>query len=101
MNKSELIAAIAEKTELTKKDSEKALNAFVASVTEALAGGDKVQLIGFGTFEVRERKAREGRNPRNPEEIIKIPAAKAPAFKAGKALKEAVNVKSAKKSKKK
>lgn len=100
MNKSELIAAIAEKTELTKKDSEKALNAFVSSVTEALAEGDKVQLIGFGTFEVRDRKAREGRNPRNPEEVIKIPATKAPAFKAGKALKESVNAKKAKKSKK-
>ncbi len=97
MNKSELIAAIAEKTELTKKDSERALNAFVASVTEALSAGDKVQLIGFGTFEVRERKAREGRNPRNPEEVIKIPATKAPAFKAGKALKEAVNKKKSKK----
>ena len=91
MNKSELIAAIAEKTELTKKDSERALNAFVASVTEALSAGDKVQLIGFGTFEVRERKAREGRNPRNPEEVIKIPASNAPVFKAGKSLKEAVN----------
>ena len=91
MNKSELIAAIAEKTELTKKDSERALNAFVASVTEALSAGDKVQLIGFGTFEVRERKAREGRNPRNPEEVIKIPASKAPVFRSGKALKEAVN----------
>ena len=97
MNKSELIAAIAEKTELTKKDSERALNAFVASVTEALSAGDKVQLIGFGTFEVRERKAREGTNPRNPEEVIKIPATKAPAFKAGKALKEAVNKKKSKK----
>ncbi|MFR1323926.1 HU family DNA-binding protein [Ezakiella massiliensis] len=99
MNKSELVAAIAEKTEMTKKDSERALNATIESITEALSSGDKVQLIGFGTFEVRERKAREGRNPRNPEEVIKIPATKAPAFKAGKALKESVNTK--KKSKKK
>lgn len=100
MNKSELIAAIAEKAELTKKDSEKALNAFLESVHETLVAGEKVQLVGFGTFEVRERKAREGRNPRNPEEVIKIPASKAPVFKAGKALKEMVNTKP-KKSKKK
>lgn len=91
MNKSELVAAIAEKTEMTKKDSERALNATIESITEALSSGDKVQLIGFGTFEVRERKAREGRNPRNPEEVIKIPASKAPVFRSGKALKEAVN----------
>ena len=91
MNKSELVAAIAEKTEMTKKDSERALNATIESITEALSNGDKVQLIGFGTFEVRERKAREGRNPRNPEEVIKIPASKAPVFRSGKALKEAVN----------
>lgn len=101
MNKSELVAAIAEKSELTKKDSEKALSAVVSSIQEALVAGEKVQLVGFGTFEVRERKAREGRNPRNPEEIIKIPASKAPVFKAGKALKEMVNAKAAKKSKKK
>lgn len=101
MNKSELVAAITEKSELTKKDSEKALSAVVSSIQEALVAGEKVQLVGFGTFEVRERKAREGRNPRNPEEIIKIPASKAPVFKAGKALKEMVNAKAAKKSKKK
>lgn len=91
MNKQDLVAQIAEKSELTKKDSEAALNALIESVQEALADGDKVQLVGFGTFEVRHRKAREGRNPRNPEEIIKIPASKAPVFKAGKSLKEAVN----------
>ncbi|NLY44474.1 MAG: HU family DNA-binding protein [Tissierella sp.] len=91
MNKAELVASIAEKSNLTKKDAEAALNGFIKSVEEALAGGDKVQLVGFGTFEVRERKAREGRNPRNPQEIIKIPASNAPVFKAGKALKEVVN----------
>ncbi len=99
MNKSELISAIAEKSELTKKDSERALNAFLETVSETLTEGDKVQLVGFGTFEVRERKAREGRNPRNPEEVIKIPASLAPVFKAGKALKEAVNSKKASKKK--
>ncbi len=91
MNKAELIASIAEKSELTKKDAEAALNGFLKSVEEALVSGDKVQLVGFGTFEVRERKAREGRNPRNPEEVIQIPASNAPVFKAGKSLKEAVN----------
>ena len=91
MNKAELVAAIAEKTEFTKKDAETALNAVIASIEEALVKGDKVQLIGFGTFETRERKARQGRNPRKPEEIIHIEAAKAPVFKAGKALKDAVN----------
>ncbi|KXO15549.1 HU family DNA-binding protein [Peptoniphilus sp. GNH] len=91
MNKSELVASIAQKSNLTKKDAETALNSFIASVQEALADGQKVQLVGFGTFEVRERKAREGRNPRNPEEVIKIPASKAPVFRAGKALKEVVN----------
>jgi DNA-binding protein HU-beta len=88
MNKAELVSSIAEKSNLTKKDTENALNAFMKVVEEALAKGDKVQLVGFGTFEVRERKAREGRNPRNPEEVIQIPASKAPVFKAGKALKE-------------
>lgn len=92
MNKAELIASMAEKSNLTKKDAEAALNGFMKSVEEALAEGDKVQLVGFGTFEVRDRKAREGRNPRNPEEVIKIPASKAPVFKAGKGLKEIVNV---------
>lgn len=91
MNKSELIASIAEKSNLTKKDAEQALNGFLSTVEETLANGEKVQLVGFGTFEVRERKAREGRNPRNPEEVIKIPASKAPVFRAGKALKETVN----------
>ncbi|MCF6462260.1 HU family DNA-binding protein [Clostridium sp. Cult1] len=91
MNKAELVASIAEKSNLTKKDAESALNAFMEVVEETLAGGDKVQLVGFGTFEVRDRKAREGRNPRNPEEVIQIPASKAPVFKAGKGLKEAVN----------
>ena len=93
MNKAELIASMAEKSNLTKKDAEAALNAFMKSVEESLASGEKVQLVGFGTFEVRERKAREGRNPRNPEEVIQIPESKAPVFKAGKALKEIVNVK--------
>lgn len=91
MNKAELIASMAEKSNLTKKDTEAALNAFMKSVEESLASGEKVQLVGFGTFEVRERKEREGRNPRNPEEVIKIAASKAPVFKAGKALKEVVN----------
>ena len=91
MNKSELVASIAQKSNLTKKDAETALNSFIASVEEALAAGEKVQLVGFGTFEVRERKAREGRNPRKPKEVIKIPASKAPVFRAGKALKEIVN----------
>jgi len=91
MNKAELVASIAEESELTKKDAETALNAFMDVVEKALAEGDKVQLVGFGTFEVRDRKAREGRNPRNPEEVIQIPASKAPVFRAGKGLKEAVN----------
>ncbi len=91
MNKAELVASMAEKANMTKKDAETALNAFIEAVSEALAKGEKVQLVGFGTFEVRDRKAREGRNPRNPEEVIKIPASKAPVFKAGKGLKEAVN----------
>ncbi|WP_353094418.1 HU family DNA-binding protein [Tissierella praeacuta] len=91
MNKAELVSSIAEKSNLTKKDAEGALNAFMKTVEETLAQGEKVQLVGFGTFEVRERKAREGRNPRNPEEVIKIAASKAPVFKAGKALKEIVN----------
>jgi DNA-binding protein HU-beta len=89
VNKAELIAAIAEKGELSKKDAEKAVNAFVAVVSEALAKNDKVQLVGFGTFEVRERAERKGRNPQTKAEII-IPASKAPVFKAGKVLKDAV-----------
>ncbi|MDO5689250.1 MAG: HU family DNA-binding protein [Tissierellia bacterium] len=91
MNKAELLASIAAKSGLTKVESEKALNAFLETVEETLVKGEKVQLVGFGTFESRERKAREGRNPRNPQEKIKIPASKAPVFKAGKSLKEAVN----------
>ena len=90
MNKSDLIAAIAAKTGETKKDAEATLNAFVDVVTETLVKGDKVQLVGFGSFEVRKRAARKGRNPQTKEEI-KIPASKAPVFKAGKALKDLVN----------
>ncbi|HHY04064.1 MAG TPA: HU family DNA-binding protein [Thermoanaerobacterales bacterium] len=90
MNKADLISVMAEKSGLTKKDSEKALNAFVDAVQQALVEGDRVQLVGFGTFEVRERSARKGRNPQTGEEID-IPAASVPAFKAGKALKEAIN----------
>ncbi|MBE5876948.1 MAG: HU family DNA-binding protein [Lachnospiraceae bacterium] len=90
MNKTELIDALAAKTGLTKKDSEATLNAFVQTVTEQLAKGDKVSLVGFGTFEVSERAAREGRNPQTGE-TMKIAASKAPKFKAGKALKDQVN----------
>ena len=90
MNKTELIAAIAEQAEISKKDAEKALKAFVDVVTEQLKEGEKVQLVGFGTFEVSERAAREGRNPQTVK-TMKIAACKAPKFKAGKALKDAVN----------
>ena len=90
MNKTELVAAIAEKTELSKKDAEKALKAFTDVVTEELTKGGKIQLVGFGTFEVSERAAREGRNPQTGK-TIKIAASKAPTFKAGKALKDVVN----------
>ena len=90
MNKTELIAAIAEQAEISKKDAEKALKAFVDVVTEQLKEGEKVQLVGFGTFEVSERAAREGRNPQTGK-TMKIEACKAPKFKAGKALKDAVN----------
>jgi DNA-binding protein HU-beta len=89
MNKTELIAAIAEKTNLTKKDSELALTAALEAITEALVEGDKVQLIGFGSFEIKNREAREARNPRTGE-TIKVAASKAPVFKAGKALKDKV-----------
>ena len=92
MNKSDLIAAIAAKTGSTKKDAEATLNAFVDVVTDSLVKGDKVQLVGFGSFEVRKRAAIKGRNPQTKEEI-KIPASKAPVFKAGKALKDLVNKK--------
>ena len=90
MNKAELIAAIAAKTGDTKKAAEASVNAFVEVVTNALVEGDKVQLVGFGSFEVRKRAARKGRNPQTKEEI-KIPASKAPVFKSGKALKDLVN----------
>ena len=90
MNKTELVAAIAEQTELSKKDAEKALKAFIDVVTDELKKGEKVQLVGFGTFEISEREAREGRNPLTGA-TMSIPASKAPKFKAGKALKDAVN----------
>ena len=90
MNKTELVAAIAEQAELSKKDSEKALKAFIDVVTDELKKGEKIQLVGFGTFEVIERAAREGRNPLTGEKM-NIKASKAPKFKAGKALKDAVN----------
>jgi len=90
MNKMELIDKIAEKSGLSKKDSEKALSAILDSVEEALIGSDKVQLIGFGSFEVKQRAARKGRNPRTMEEID-IPESKIPSFKAGKDLKEKLN----------
>ena len=92
MNKAELIAAVAAKTGETKKSAEESVNAFVSVVTETLSKGDKVQLVGFGSFEVRKRAARKGRNPQTKEEM-KIPASKAPVFKAGKALKDLVNKK--------
>ncbi len=90
MNKAELISSVAQKSNLPKKDAEKALNAFIESVEEALSNNDKVQLVGFGSFEVRERAERKGRNPQTSEEIT-IPASKSPVFKAGKALKDMVN----------
>ena len=90
MNKTDLIAAIAEKSGLTKKDSEKALKAFTDVVANELKANGKVQLVGFGTFEVSERAAREGRNPQTGETMT-IAASKAPKFKAGKALKDAIN----------
>ncbi len=89
MNKAELINAVAEKAGLSKKDAELAVNAVIDSITETLAKGGKVQLVGFGGFEVKERAARMGRNPQSGEEI-QIPASKMPVFKAGKALKDAV-----------
>jgi len=90
MNKTELINAVAAEAQLSKKDSEKAVSAVIEVITEQLAKGEKVVLVGFGTFEVRHRAARKGRNPSTKEEIM-IPAAKAPAFKAGKGLKTRVN----------
>ncbi|MDR2167800.1 MAG: HU family DNA-binding protein [Clostridiales bacterium] len=92
MNKSELVSALAEKASITKKDSEKFLASFVEVVTEELSKGGKVQLVGFGTFDVADRKAREGRNPQTGKPMT-IPASKAPRFKVGKALKDAVNKK--------
>lgn len=89
MNKADLVGSIAEKSGLTKKAAEQAVNAFVDSVKDALAKGDKVSLVGFGTFEVRERKARKGRNPQT-KAVITIPGGKTPAFKAGKELKDVV-----------
>lgn len=90
MNKTDLVAAMAEKAEVSKKDAEKVLKAFTDVVADALKNGDKVQLVGFGTFEVSERAAREGRNPQTGE-TMKIEASKAPKFKPGKALKDEVN----------
>ena len=90
MNKTELVATVAEKAALSKKDAEKAVSAVVDTITAALADGDKVQLVGFGTFEVRERAARTGKNPRTGA-AIKIEASKVPAFKAGQAFKNTVN----------
>lgn len=90
MNKTELIASVAEKAGITKKDAEKAINALFGSVEEALAKDDKVQIIGFGTFEVKSREERKGRNPQTGKEIT-IPASKTPVFKAGKGLKDIVN----------
>ncbi|MGE5328747.1 MAG: HU family DNA-binding protein [Deltaproteobacteria bacterium] len=92
MNKADLVTKISEKSQMSKKDSEKVLNAFMDSIEEALKKGDKIQLVGFGSFEVRERAARKGRNPQTKAEIT-IPASKAPVFKVGKALKDAVSKK--------
>lgn len=90
MNKSDLVTSMAENAGISKKDAEKALAAFLESVEDTLAKGEKVQLVGFGTFEVRERAERKGRNPQTKSEII-IPASKAPIFKVGKALKDTIN----------
>lgn len=90
MKKQELVAAIAQEAEISKKDADRALAAAINAISKALADGDKIQLVGFGTFEVRERAARTGKNPRTGE-VIKIAASKVPAFKAGKALKDVVN----------
>jgi len=99
VNKSELVKALAEKAEVTQKDAAKALDALVETIQQALANGDKVQIIGFGSFEVRDRKERKVISPATGEEI-KVPATKVPAFKPGKSLKEAVAVKPAKGGKK-
>ena len=89
MNKTELVAAVAAKTELTKKDAEKAVSAMLETIAETLAAGQKVQLVGFGTFETREREARSAKNPRTGE-TVEVAASRAPAFKAGQALKAKV-----------
>ena len=89
MNKTELIAAVAEKTDLSKKDADAAVSAVLGAITDALKAGDKIQLVGFGTFEVRNRAAKQGRNLRTGETMT-VPASRVPAFKAGKALKDAV-----------
>ena len=91
MNKTELVAALTEKAGFSKKDAEKALNAFVDVITDALVAGEKVQIVGFGSFEVKDRPERVGRNPRDAKQKIVIPASKAPVFKAGKSLRDAVN----------
>ena len=91
MNKTELTAALVEKTGFRKQDAEKALNSVVEVITDALTNGDKVQIVGFGSFEVKDRPERVARNPQAPDQEITIPASKAPVFKAGKSLKEAVN----------
>lgn len=90
MNKAELVAALTEKTGLAKKDNEKVLNSLIETIIEQLQNGEKISLVGFGTFEVKDRAERIGRNPKTMEELI-IPASKAPTFKPGKALKDAVN----------
>ena len=90
MNKAELISAVAEKTGLSKKDSEKAINATFDTITLSMEAGEKVQLVGFGAFDIKERAARIGRNPKTKEEI-EIPASRVPVFKAGKALKDAIS----------
>ncbi len=90
MNKTELVAAVAEKAEVSRKDAEKILKAFTETIAETLAGGDKVQIVGFGTFEVSEREARSGHNPRT-QEPMEIGPSRSPRFKAGKALKDALN----------
>ena len=90
MNKTDLIAAVAQKSDLSKKDAEKAVNAFIATVTESLKADEKVQLVGFGVFEMKHREARKGHNPMTGAEID-IPASNAPSFKAGKAFKDALN----------
>lgn len=99
MNKSELIDAVAERSGLTKADTTKAVNAWIETLTEAMQRGDDVVLVGFGTFSVKERAARAGRNPKTGE-VLHIPASKSPAFKPGKALKEAVNESKGKKASK-